>query len=624
MGRDHALWLPLVLFGTVAFALLSRADPEPDASAWFTNVAALQGLEEVRAKDCLFTDLDGDGFWDLCLDRQRLYRNDGGTGFHLLTDTGLVFPEILRIPLGADGQPDREKARTGPYVPHYLYFADVDNDGHQDALAGMHCWWESPQGATWKRVSAADPGVRSRVWLGTGAGRFRPGPESAYGSDEALGPAMALAIVDVDGDGCLDLFEGREYRRYGVLENCGVDRLWMGDGGGGFRDGTRAAGLWTDPQPGGPHSSRPTYGVTHADWNNDGLPDLLQLSYGRQWNYLWQNRGDGTFEDVGQRTMFAGDEITHGRYPEWLQAYMQERGQPARPDEQPFRSNGNTFDCAVGDIDNDGDLDCFLGEICHEWAGEASDLPALLVNQGASKDFVFERRSVKAFLPPRAFRPGSRWNYGDLHTAFLDVDNDGRLDLLIGSGDYPDGQYLRLYQQQADGSFEERTERAGFRWEGCGGLSIGDFDRDGDVDILAGRSFMRLSQAHRDKYMDGIQAPLVGLFRNDIGNRSGNHWANVRLEGGGAGASNRSGIGARVRITAGGVTQMREIRSGSGLSNHQDPPEACFGLGRARVIDVLEVRWPDRAHSVQVFRRVPVDRFLVVREGEAELVSTPR
>jgi hypothetical protein len=357
----------------------------------------------------------------------------------------------------------------------------------------------------------------------------------------------------------------------------------------------------TVPEPARPNSSRPSYGVTHADWNNDGWPDLLQMAYGRQWNYLWRNEGDGTFTSVGIETGFSGDEITHGKYPRWV----------GRPPEQPFRSNGNTFDCAVGDYDNDGDLDLFLGEIQHAWAGEASDPPSVLENLGEEGGWKFKRHPVQEFLPPREFRGNSprSINYGDLHAAWLDVDNDTRLDLLIGSGDYPDGQYLRLYHQQADGSFAERTVEAGFDWEGCGDLSIGDFDRDGDVDILAGRSFMRLNKAHREKYMGGITVNEVGLFRNDIGNRSGNHWLNVRLVGRGA---NRSGIGARIEVVTGDTTQIREIRGGSGLANHQDPPEACFGLGGARKVDRLVVRWPEKDSRPQVFTDLPADRFIEI------------
>ena len=82
-----------------------------------------------------------------------------------------------------------------------------------------------------------------------------------------------------------------------------------------------------------------------------------------------------------------------------------------------------------------------MGDIAHWWGGESSDLPSLLINKGGTAGF--ERKTVRECLPERPFR-GERWNFGDLYAAFLDVDNDTRLDLLIGSGDYPDGQFLRL------------------------------------------------------------------------------------------------------------------------------------------------------------------------------------
>ncbi|MHC5010657.1 MAG: CRTAC1 family protein [Planctomycetota bacterium] len=601
--RRLAPTLPLVpLLLSIGVAAHAQED------RWFTNVAAEVGLSGQRAKDCIFTDLDGDGYYDLCLDRQRLYLSEAGRRFTPHEHHGIEFPVVRVVPMAGDGSPQEDKAQEKPFVPHYLYFADLDNDGDQDAVWGVHANWEFFDRARggWRSVEACDPGLRSHVWLNDGKGRFRKAKPSGFSAPDAFGPAMALALVDVDLDGRLDLYEGREYRQYGVLEGCGVDRLWRGDGKGGFEDVTEAFGLMTVAQPAGARSSRPTYGVTHADWNNDGYPDLLQLSYGRQWNYLWRNDEGKGFTDVGMETMFAGDDITHGRYPDFV---VERTGR--RP-ERPFRSNGNTFDCAVGDYDNDGDLDLFLGEIQHAWAGEASDPPSVLENLGEEEGWRFARHPVQAFLPPRTFRDPANFNYGDLHAGWADFDNDGRLDLLIGSGDYPDGQFLRLYHQQEDGSFTEATEVAGFDWEGCGDLSLGDYDRDGDVDILAGRSFMRLNQAHRDRFMEGIQVNEVGLFRNDVANESGHHWVIVHLVGKRA---NRSGIGARITIEAGDVTRIREIRSGSGLANHQDPPEAHFGLGTADRIERLTVRWPDAGRTVQTFEDLPVDRFVTITQG---------
>ena len=584
-------------------------EPPPAAQeGWFTDVSNDVGLTDQRAKDCAFTDLDGDGAWDLVLRSRDIYLSKkNGKRFELVEDHGIEFPEVETIPVADDGKLQRDKAKTAPFVPHYLYFADVDNDGDQDALWGVKSTWDWFDGEQFVAAAEADHGLRSRVYLNDGTGRFTRGAESGYTAKDAVGAIMALAIVDVDGDGNLDLFEGREYRRYGVLYDCGVDRLWKGDGKGGFVDGTDAAGLMTVPEPGLATSSRPSYGVTHADLDNDGDQDLLALSYGRQWNRQWRNEGDGTFVEVGRETMFAGDAIQHGRYPDWLRDVYRKRGQ-SRDDEAPFRSNGNTFDCAVGDVDNDGDLDLLLGEIRHAWAGESSDLSALLVNQR----WAFERKTVADLLPPRPRRDEANWNNGDLHTAMADFDNDGRLDLVIASGDYPDGQFLRIYHQQEDGSFTDATDQLGLTWEGCGSLSLGDYDRDGDVDILIGRSFMRLSKAHRDEHMGGIEVNQVGLLRNDVANRSGHHWLNVRLTGT---TANRSGIGARIEVTAGKNTYIREIRGGAGLSNHQDPPEACFGLGTHERIDRLVVRWPDAKHTVEVHSDLPADRFVLVTQG---------
>jgi hypothetical protein len=236
-----------------------------------------------------------------------------------------------------------------------------------------------------------------------------------------------------------------------------------------------------------------------------------------------------------------------------------------------------------------------------------------LINQGEAGGWAFKRVPVWDALPKRVFRDEDNYQYADLHVAWGDFDHDGWLDLLLGGGDYPDGQFLRLYRNQGDGSFAEVTEVAGFAWEGCGGLSLGDIDRDGDLDIVAGRSFMRLGQEHRDRYMGGIKTNDIGVFLNDQAARTGNHWLNVRLVGT---DSNRAGIGARITVVAGGRTMIRELRCGSGLGNHADPPEAHFGLGTATKVDSLSVRWPDGKPSVQTLVDLPVDRFVTVTQGQ--------
>ncbi|MDF1665500.1 MAG: CRTAC1 family protein, partial [Planctomycetota bacterium] len=230
-------------------------------------------------------------------------------------------------------------------------------------------------------------------------------------------------------------------------------------------------------------------------------------------------------------------------------------------------------------------------------------------NQGKEKGYQFERRP-KA-IPRRVI--GERWNQGDIHAAWLDFDNDGLQDLMLASSDYPDGQFLQLFRQKADHSFENVSFEAGLYFEGAAQLSFADYDGDGDLDILIGNSFHRLPGAIRK----GRKRKLT-VFENKVGQK--NHWIQFQLIGKGPGGSNRSAIGARVTIRCGKTRMMREIRSSLGHAGHGEFPRAHFGLGAATEIDRIEVRWPNSSLSVQVFdKKVPANRFVTLREGDKEL-----
>lgn len=567
----------LSLAAALMVGVAAQEPPTPPAGPWFVDVAGARGLPPGNAHRALFRDLDGDGWPDVVLNNERAFRNVPAEG------GGRRFEEV----------PGFAGLLAGRGRPDLLLLADLDDDGDADAYCGVGLDPGDP--------NRADPGYRSWVALRDDGG-FRAVDAPALALPEAV---VAGAFLDYDLDGRLDLVTGANYRSGGGPLEAYPLRLYRGLGGGSFEETTDPAGLTQRPEAGQPDSRRPVYGVTTCDWDGDGWPDILVCAYGRQRNLLYRNRGDGTFAEVGLATGFAGDEDTSGAYPPDTKRFFRERYGQEREDEQPFRSNGNTFDAAPGDHDNDGDLDLFLAEITHAWAGPSSDRSSLLENLGPPT-FAFRRDPAAA--PRRHEVPN--WNQGDLYCAWLDADNDGLLDLLLASGDYPDAQYLRLFRQGPPGRFQDVTQAAGIDWESCAQISLADYDRDGDVDVLAGNSHMRMSAEWRQAH------PLrAALFENRVGNRR--HWLNVRLEGRGAaaGGANRAGLGARVTVESGEWRAIREVVGGVGHAGHADHYEACFGLGERDRIDRLVIRWPDRERTVTVLEDVPVDRSLLVRQG---------
>lgn len=557
----------------------------------FREVAKELGLDAIPAKRATWFDANGDGWPDLLADGCRVFLSTPGP------DGKRLFQEV------ADAIPETIKAWRPTSLP-----ADVDGDGILDLFCGVTCDFQRPktdargrpirdeQGAV--VMAVPDDGRRSAILLGDGKGRFRPLEKS--GVEQPPGNMIAAAFLDYDRDGRLDLFVGHAYTGNGTGLESYPDRLYRGLGKGRFEDVTEKAGLLGDERPGTRRSRKPTYGVATADWNDDGWTDLLVCTYGRQWNALWKNKSDGSFADMGAETGWDGDEIRHGKYPGG-----------GRRDEPEFRANGNTFDVAVGDIDNDGDLDLFSAEITHYWAGDSSDMSMFLINLGRGEEWRFVRRP--GLVPPRhsfPLKPGDpKWNQGDLHSALLDYDNDGWLDLVIASSDYPDDQFLRFYRNLEGKGFEEATGKLKIRWRSPGGISVSDFDRDGRLDLACGRSHMRLTDEQK------AESPAVlGLWRNAVD--SGNAWLCLRLRGKDGSAC----VGARVALAAAGMKQVREIQGAAGHACHANDPLVHFGLGKAGRVERVEIRWPGRKSPPTLLENLAVNRYYLVREetGAAE------
>lgn len=471
-------------------------------------------------------DYDGDGWDDLFIVRgdigpNLLYRNLGGNAFEeVAAEAGLAYT----------------KSATENYRHSGPAFADMDGDGDLDLFIGS-----LERDPVFLFRNEGD-GTFADVTAGSGL--------EALSSDHSL----SAAFGDYDLDGDLDMFLTHWSTQRDVGAMVDTEHLWRNDSEGGrirFADVSLAAGIAPDiidPDPTGSSGDpRFDYDYTftpnfaHID-ETDRYPDLVIAADFRTSRYF-VNNGDGTFRNATDP------------------AQIRDR---------------NGMGSALGDYDGDGDLDWFVTSI---WsipvAGEEQRFQLgnrLYANQGGAFTDVTEAAGV---------RDGG-WGWG---ACFADFDNDGNLDLYHTNGwiePFPPSNFdrdaSRLFISAGDGTFSDRAEEAGLADTERGfGIVCGDFDADGDMDIL---------QLHRN----AINAAT--LWRNDT---SGNNYLAVRLKGL---APNTEASGARIKAHIGDRAQLREIIIGSNYSS-QNPRTQLFGLGSATQVDRLEIEWPDGEITVR-------------------------
>ena len=518
---------------------------------------------------------------------------------------GLISPTIF-------GEPDH-----ADYILEVMgcgcAFFDYDNDGWMDIfiLSGS-------------RLDGDAPGATNRLYKNNRDGTFTEVTEKA--GLRKSGWASSVCVGDYNNDGYEDLF----------VTYFGQNVLYRNNGDGTFTDVTVQAGLMNDPKRWGA-------GCSFVDYNRDGHLDLFVSNYVRfelenipkpgsnsncDWkgipvncgprglpfgfHSLYRNKGDGTFTDVSRE---AGISTSRGSYGMTVVAAdLDEDGWPdiyVACDSTPsllfmnnhdgtFREEGVARGVAlnedgdeqagmgigVGDYDLDGHLDLFKTNF-------ADDTNVLYHNDGKGN---FDDVTNAAHL-------GVETHYICWGTGIVDLDNDGHPDIFVVAGSvypgieqklpqYPNKCPRMIFRNLGNGTFEELIGEGGpgvAARHSSRGCAFGDFDNDGDLDILI---------VNRDE--------PPSLLRNDLS--ADHHWLKVRLIGV---KSNRSAIGARVLVHYGRKTQAQAVLSQSSFYSASDP-RLHFGLGAETAADI-EVIWPNGFK--ERFKAIAANQLVTIKEG---------
>ena len=584
LRRRHFLGSSLVVFGSTLMDALatplwrwnrplvldSKAAGEPE-SVQFVDVAKEAGLNipnvwgsdtnkryiiEAKGSGIAFFDYDNDGWLDIYLTNgsrlgekwpegkaptSQLFKNNRDGTFTNVTE---------KSGLGRTGW------QTG------VCLGDYDNDGWDDLFC---CFWG-----------------HNILFHNNGDGTFTDMTRKAGLYDEQIRWGAGCTFLDYDRDGRLDLFvcnyikldpaqtpgpgSPAECQWKGIPVMCGprgltgdTNVLFHNNGDGTFTDVSAKSGIL---KPG------PRYSITAVsyDFDNDGWPDIY-VAVDSQPSILFRNNHDGTFTDVA---MIAGC------------AYSEDGHEQAG------------MGVGVGDYDCDGWLDIFKTNF-------ADDTCNLYHNNG---DGTFNDVTFSSGI-------GINNRYVAWGCGFIDYDNDGWQDIIQINGHvYPQidahdiGQSYKnprlVYKNLRNGQFKDVSSSMGpgiSERFSSRGAAFGDYDNDGDLDVLV----LNLGDA-------------PSLLRNDGGNKQ--NWIKLKLIGT---KCNRTAIGARARVVVGGHAQIDEVHSGSSVMSQSDL-RLHFGLGKADVVDAIEIKWPT-TQKTEKFTNVKANQIITIREGSGIVTS---
>ena len=490
---------------------------------------------------------------------------------------------------------------------------DYNNDGHLDIFF--------TNGADIATLKKSSPRYSDRLFENDGHGNFKDVTEKA--GLAGVGFDNGVAIGDYDNDGYEDIFVG------GVHEN----RLYHNNGNGTFTDVTAKAGLNQPDKQFGPLWS---VGGAWVDVNNDGLLDLLVVNY-LSWdirteppceaapgkrdycnpkfykgtpNQLYLNQGNGTFKDISEESgirAHPGKGMGIGLADFDLDGWMDFFIANDRVYNSYFHNKGNgkfeeiSFEAGValtedgqfisgmgvdaGDLDNDCLPDIVFVAL------DAETFPVFKnLGKNTFADITMKSGMARLSVPMDGYSP-----------TIADFDNDGWKDIFVARGHVqalgftsavPVEQPNTVFRNLGAAKFQALTAEAGLTAQPPGrhrGSAVGDLNGDGRLDVV----------------VTALSAPAEVWLNDSPG---ANHWIEFALQGT---KSNRDGIGARIKVVAGGVTQYKQVSFAAGYASSSAGP-SHFGLGASKTVDLVEIRWP--SGITQELRNVAADRIVKVQE----------
>jgi len=469
-------------------------------------------------------------------------------------------------------------------------FCDYDNDGHLDLYLA--------------NSSSDTSQSRGALYHNNGKGQFEEVSQRAGMHFNGLG--MGAYWGDFNNDGLPDLF----------LSNYGSNVLYQNNGNGTFTDVTSQTGI------GGCNHWHLSAAV--VDYDHDGDLDIYVGHYvdlnkkpasqsfrfpddfSGEGSHLYRNNGKGVFTDVAQeaRVKMPEEKIASVVFTDFdnrrdvdFWTVSQGKGNHLYSNQRvgtfqdlnlgPIASL-RTFSVAVADYNKDGWMEFAL--LPREGG------PVLIRNLGNGKF----QQDEELTSPSSPQKPELGWM-----SQFFDYDNDGDLDLFVLNGGFTSessqGSGPELWENQGEGRFVNVTEKVGlnaFRGRPYRSATFGDYDNDGDIDVLL-----------------TVNASSPVLLRNDGGNQ--NNWIKVRLQGTN---SNKSGVGTKVEVKSGSLWQKVEVNGGSGYLS-QSPPEVIFGLGNRKSVDALRLLWPGGVLQSEI--NLPINQTRMVQELDRKGTSCP-